>query len=651
MNRLPLLALLCFALPPSLPAAAPTTLELDPAKTRQPISPLIYGQFIEHLGRCIYGGIWAEMLEDRKFFYPITDTHAPYDTTFAGDFPPLKGSPWEQVGPAGSVTMRTEAPFVGDHTPRVAAGAGMRHGNLEVEAGKAYVGYLWARSVGAGNATVRVALGRGSKAAELAVVPGDYQKLSFRLEATSSGRTELSLSVQGAAVDVGTVSLMPADNVNGMRPDTLALLRELNSPIYRWPGGNFVSGYEWRDGIGDRDRRPPRKNPAWTGIEHNDFGTDEFLAFCRTIGAEALVTVNTGFGDAWSAAQWVEYLNGSSETTGGGMRVRNGHAAPYGVKTFCVGNEMFGTWQLGFMQLSHYVEKHNRVARAMRKADPSIRLIGVGDIATINAKHDPDQAKRGITWSEGMLEASAEYMDLISEHFYEGRLPWTKEESIALEDLSARLKNAIRSKAVAHRQLQARLPNLKGRTVPIAMDEWNYWHRDHTYGEIGCVFDWADGLGVARGLHEFFRNTDIIGMATYAQTVNVIGAIKTTRTVAELETTGVVLALYRAHFGSRPLEAPEELGGVDVSAALNERGDRLTLGFVNIQREPRQLTVALAGSKPGLGKGWLVAAPTPETRNEPGVARQVKAAEVASVDPQQITVPALSVLIVELPLH
>ena len=150
---------------------------------------------------------------------------------------------------------------------------------------------------------------------------------------------------------------MPGDNVNGMRADTLALLKDLNGTIYRWPGGNFASGYDWRDGVGDRDRRPPRKNPAWTGVEHNDFGTDEFIAFCREIGAEPSIAANTGFGDAYSAAQWVEYCNGSSDTTAGAWRAQNATPVPYDVKYWCVGNEMFGTWQLGFMQISQYVLK------------------------------------------------------------------------------------------------------------------------------------------------------------------------------------------------------------------------------------------------------------------------------------------------------
>jgi alpha-L-arabinofuranosidase len=118
----------------------------------------------------------------------------------------------------------------------------------------------------------------------------------------------LEIRVVSGDVLLGPPSLMPGDNENGLRADTLALLRQLDSPIYRWPGGNFVSGYDWRDGIGDRDRRPPRKNPAWTGVEHNDFGTDEFIAFCRELGTEPMIAVNTGFGDPHSAANHTERL-------------------------------------------------------------------------------------------------------------------------------------------------------------------------------------------------------------------------------------------------------------------------------------------------------------------------------------------------------
>ena len=137
--------------------------------------------------------------------------------------------------------------------------------------------------------------------------------IAFTAGASSDdARLEIAAARQRAGSASGTVSLMPADNVEGLRPDTLALLRELDAPVYRWPGGNFVSGYNWRDGIGDRDRRPPRKNPAWKGVEHNDVGIDEFMALCRLIGTEPYIAVNSGLGDAASAAAQVEYANGAA---------------------------------------------------------------------------------------------------------------------------------------------------------------------------------------------------------------------------------------------------------------------------------------------------------------------------------------------------
>ncbi|MDX2187498.1 MAG: alpha-L-arabinofuranosidase C-terminal domain-containing protein [Opitutaceae bacterium] len=643
--------LTCMAFASATPQT-PAPLAIDFSRTKEAISPLIYGQFIEHLGRCIYGGIWAEMIEDRKFYFPITDEYAPYNREIASEYPAMKGSPWQVVGAKGSVRMRKETPFVGDHTPRVEAGSGIRHRDLEIVKGKSYSGYIWVHSAGQTPATVTVSLTGAERDVAIQAAPGEYTRHPFHFKATVSGPSELTLLVAGAAVDIGTLSLMPDDNVKGMRPDTLALLKQLNSPVYRWPGGNFVSGYDWRDGIGDRDRRPPRGNPAWTGVEHNDFGTDEFIAFCREINTKPMVAVNTGFGDDYSAAQWMEYLNGGKGTLGGSWRVKNGHAEPYGVKYFCVGNEMFGPWQLGFMQLAHYTEKHNRFARSMRKVDPAAILVGVGDINAINGKHDPDQAARGITWSEGMLEKSSEYMDMISEHFYEGRLPWTDRKRADLATHTAQLKTSIRERAVKHRALQARMPNLKGRTIPIAMDEWNYWHREYVYGELGCIYDWADGLGVARGLHEFFRNTDIIKLATYAQTVNVIGAIKTSRTQAELETTGVILALYRAQYGSRPLDVPDEVAGVDVAAALSDDGAELSIGLVNIASEEKAFSLVLTGGRQaGNARAWIVAGKSETEFNSPGKPRVIDAVEAPSVDPKDIRVPALSVVLVKVSLR
>jgi alpha-N-arabinofuranosidase len=276
---------------------------IDPARTGPAINPFIYGQFIEHLGRCIYGGIWAEMLEDRKFYFPVTAEYAPYRSLTDTAFPVVGASPWEILGPAAGVAMIREGAFVGEHSPRVAAGGGLRQRDLGVVAGREYVGYVWFRAGGAAPAEIAVELVWGdeadARAGERMTVGGaEYERRTFRLRAgATTDRARLEVRVAGGDAVIGTLSLMPADNVKGLRRDTLALLRRLNGTIYRWPGGNFVSGYDWRDGIGDRDRRPPRKNPAWTGVEHNDFGTDEFIDFCRELGTEPMIAANTGFGD------------------------------------------------------------------------------------------------------------------------------------------------------------------------------------------------------------------------------------------------------------------------------------------------------------------------------------------------------------------
>jgi alpha-N-arabinofuranosidase len=341
-------------------------------------------------------------------------------------------------------------------------------------------------------------------------------------------------------------------------------------------------------------------------------GLDEFIDFCREVNAEPMIAANTGFGDDYSAAQEVEYVNGGADTIGGSWRVKNGHAEPYNVKYWCVGNEMFGNWQLGYMRLDHYTLKHNRVARAMLKADPSLKLVGVGDLGP------PDARDR---WSEGMLRNCRDHMHYISEHFYRGRTPWGEQTPDNVPDHVAMLKNSIREKADGHRKLQGELGMLPDNLMPIAMDEWNYWHRDYDFGELGCHYDLADALGVAAGLHEYFRQTDYIHMANYAQTVNVIGCIKTTKTDAFLDTTALPLMLYRKHFGSKPLavEGDQDKLHVDVAAALSEDEKTLTVGVVNPNKDPVAVRLSATGLKLGTqGRQWVVAGDDPKAINDAG---------------------------------
>ena len=188
------------------------------------------------------------------------------------------------VGAEASVTMVNEDSFVGRQTPLIQAGSGIRQNDLGLVKAKRYVGYVWLKAVDP-SATSTISLGTAPEGTVIEGIGTQYAKypVSFTAEKSSDTACACRSQSMAARVYVGTASLMPADNVDGMRADTLKLLKQLNAPMYRWPGGNFVSGYDWRDGIGDRDRRPPRQNPAWTGVEHNDFGLDEFIAFCRRL--------------------------------------------------------------------------------------------------------------------------------------------------------------------------------------------------------------------------------------------------------------------------------------------------------------------------------------------------------------------------------
>jgi alpha-N-arabinofuranosidase len=287
----------------------------------------------------------------------------------------------------------------------------------------------------------------------------------------------------------------------------------------------------------------------------------------------------------------------------------------------------------------------------MWKVDPDAVLVAVGDLTTINREHDPEQVKSGKTCSHIMLEECADHMSMLSEHFYQGRTPWSQTGRVDVATHVGMLRHAIREKAEGHRKLQASLPNLDGRIVPIAMDEWNYWHREYAYGELGCVYELQDGLGVAAGLHEYYRNSDLIHMAHYAQTVNVIGAIKTSKIAAEMETTGLVLQLYRAHYGRTPLELGKDFAPYDVAAALSEDGRTLTVSVVNPTNAAAELRLDFGAAKPtGTATRWHITGPKAEAHNTPGQPRVVDIAKAENLDAAGgLQVPALSCALFAIP--
>ncbi len=569
-------------------------LKIDADKTGEPISKYVYGQFLENLPGVVYQSIWAEMILDRKFYTPVGK-----EVLLGGLGSRSRRTTWQPVGPAESVTMVRQGSYVGDHSPQITVAGqspqGIMQGGLRLFAAREYEGRIVLS--GSGAVEVEVSLVWGTNPTDRQTVTidalsADYTTTALTFTAddnTFDGRLEIVGRGEGT-FRVGTVSLMPANNTQGMRAETLKLLKEMDGPIYRWPGGNFVSGYDWRDGVGDRDTRPPRWDFAWNLIEPNDFGLDEFIMFCRLIKTEPYIAVNSGFGDAQSAAAEVEYANGSADTPMGGQRAANGHPEPYNVKWWGIGNEMFGTWQLGYMSLEHYTVKHNLFAIAMREVDSSIKIIGVGNATDFSKAlginpilyHGPD-------WSEGMLKDCSDHMDFISEHFY-----WRQREDIT--DRVRQVTGTIRNTIATHRELRDRLESLKGKNIRIAIDEWNT-----------DSLELKNGIGVAASLHEMIRNSDLVFMGNYTTAT---WCIRFTGIDAALSPAGEVLKLYRHHFGILPTAVTGDAHPLDVVAAWTPDRGALTLAIINPSTEEQHFSIDLKNATlTGAGQLWQITGP------------------------------------------
>jgi len=656
------LAVICAS--PGRWVDAQEKLSIDPSKTAAPISKYVYGQFVEHLGRSIYGGLWAEMIEDRKFAHEITDEYQPFD--LANDsygkpaaFTYLKNSPWKMIGPHGTVTMDKAGAYVGEwspviHLPGDGTEAGISQGNepyngaagfLAIERGKKYVGHI-VLSAEADVGPVTVRLGNpnhysGLKAfsAERAISAVTKQWRSYPLEFSDlpdCDQVTLSITARGkGSFRIGAVSLMPADNVKGWRADTLREVKKLGAPLLRWPGGNFVSGYNWRDGIDpDRDKRPPRANPAWKNVEHNDVGIHEFMELCDLIGAEPYVTLNMGKGGVEEAAAEVQYIVGSPDSPMGKLRAANGHREPWTEKFWAVGNEMYGTWQLGYEPVNLYVLKHNAAATLIRKEAPDGVLVACGDTST-----------RG--WDTAMLTSAGESFNLLSLHTYVHEIvgdPYAH---------SVQLRDSIHDILNTFRRYKETLPVVSRKDIRVAFDEWNFWYGDYVYGELGTQYRLKDALGVAMGLHEFYRNSEIVGLACFAQTVNVLGAIKTSRTAATLEGSGVVLALYRHQFGTIPINLTQPAPELDVAAAWTEDHHAITISVANATDKPRTIDVDLGkAAVKDEATRWEITGYSPQLHNEPGLTPDlIRAVEKKVAFGHKLEAPPYSVELYRLEIH
>jgi alpha-N-arabinofuranosidase len=422
------LVTLACVLGPALASAQPAAearLTLDVTRRDGAVSQRLYGQFLEFMYEGIKGGLHAELLRGRGFEeapnavglprpwerYP-DDRNDDYALDFRWD---------DSVAYPVHVDSLTGAGP--NHALRVVAGDGViaRHGiyqpRVPVHAGTAYSAQLWLRSADYAGPIV-VALeqdasgGRVYAESRVDVAPGDWRRITATLRPTSSdplARFVVLFPGRGR-LWIDQASLLPADSApGGVRRDVAERVRALRPAFIRWPGGNVAQDYHWRWGVGPRDARPTWVNLSWKREpEPSDFGTDEFIAFARSLGAEPSLTVNVEGRGATpeEAAAWVEYVNGPATSRWGAARAANGHPAPYGVTLWEIGNEIWGDWVRGHSDAATYARNFRRYHDAMRAVDSTIRFIAVGD--------------NDMAWNRTVLREVGRDVDYLAVHHYYG---------------------------------------------------------------------------------------------------------------------------------------------------------------------------------------------------------------------------------------
>ncbi|KAK0618980.1 glycoside hydrolase superfamily [Immersiella caudata] len=423
---------------------------------------------------------------------------------------------------------------------------------------------------------------------------------------TYGGFTEhMGRCIYGGIYDPGN----PLSDENGFRKDVIEAMQDLKVPVVRYPGGNFVATYHWMDGVGPRDQRPKRPELAWQGIETNQFGTDEFMKWCKIVGTEPYLCLNMGTGTLDEALAWLEYCNGAKDTHYANLRRANGHPAPYAVKYWALGNEVYGPWQIEQTTPQSYSHKAHQWAKALKLLDPSIQLILCGESGF--SSWDAHVTRACIT--------PANLIDMYSIHLY------TSSDN-HLENVTAPLA-AERGIQMAVSLIDlARIENSIPPSIPrpkICFDEWNVWDMFRSPGEAGAEekYTLSDALAVSVWLNVFVRQARYIGMANVAQSVNVISPLMTTKDGIVKQTTwwplwlfsrfmrgktiGVNLRCGEYEGGTKPgwIRGAVDTPWLDVSAAVGKDGV-VSLAVVNICGE-RDREVVVEGMR-GVAEVWEV---------------------------------------------
>ncbi|KAB5586024.1 alpha-N-arabinofuranosidase [Coniochaeta sp. 2T2.1] len=425
---------------------------------------------------------------------------------------------------------------------------------------------------------------------------------------TYGGFTEhMGRCIYGGIYEPGS----PLSDEHGYRTDVLSALRELDVPVIRYPGGNFIATYHWEDAIGPKDQRPKRPELAWLGVEPNTFGTDEFMHWLSVLSE----------GREQRALAWVEYCNGTRDTYWANKRRENGHPEPYNVKYWALGNEVWGPWQVEQMTKEDYAKKAFQWAKALRLLDPNLVLILCG--------------QEGYnSWDHHVLKECVQWVDMHSIHLYT-----CSNEHLPNVTAPLAAERAIETAAalIDVARIEAKIPPSKP-PVKICFDEWNVWDPVRAPGELGAeeVYTLSDALAVAVWLNVFIRQSKWIGMANIAQSINVISPLMTTKEGIVKQTTWWPLLLFSKYMQGWTLGVhvrsgsytghtkPEWLQGtlengapwLDVSASVNEQGI-VSLVAVNIGDKDLETAVKGVGAVSDV-QVYRVAGPSIQSANTAG---------------------------------
>jgi alpha-L-arabinofuranosidase len=414
-------------------------------------------------------------------------------------------------------------------------------------------------------------------------------------------------------------------DADGFRTDVKQEIRELGVPIIRYPGGNFVSGYHWLDGVGPKKDRPRVLDRAWNTLETNQFGTNEFITWCHEVGTEPLLGLNFGTGTAEMAAALVEYCNVDGGTRWSDLRQQHGYKAPHNVKYWCLGNEMDGPWQIGHMSAVEYGRKAADAARQMRVIDPSLKLIACGSSGPFMPTY--------LQWDREVLDECYNEVDGISLHRYFGNAEETGGDSSKYLALNLAMDRQIQD--IADVSDLVRGQKRSGKQLWLSFDEWNVWYRARSGDAVNGhrkeaphlleeVYNLEDALLVGGLINSLLRHSNRVRLACLAQLVNVIAPLMTNETSVLRQTiyypyawalqhaSGAALSLspegptYPVPSLGRPIEAGGvamtglgDVGYLDIAGTLDASHKTATLFILNRDLEkPRDVEVVWNGIEP-----------------------------------------------------